>query len=261
MHTIVLAPQTGGSGKTTLAIGLALAAKQAGHNVRLLETDPQATLMNWQSRRGLAEPIVETVYEATDIEHRLQSLERGGVTLVIIDTAGGVSAATTAAIRHADLCMIPTRPSIADLEATSSTLSLARAWRKPFAFILHQTPIRGARLNNAATTLSDEAARDLADVVAQPFIVMRNDHQDALAAGLAVSEYAPAGKSSAEIRELWQWTEARLTGRAMVSEDAVNAPTEAPFPIMLVEPPVATTPRTILLANLRDGGPSWDACL
>src|SRR5580692_7078741 len=89
MQTIVLATQKGGSGKSTLAIGLALAAKQAGHNVRLIETDTQATLSKWQSRRGIAEPLVDAVYNANDIERRLQSLERGGVTLTIIDTAGG----------------------------------------------------------------------------------------------------------------------------------------------------------------------------
>ena len=49
MHTIVLATQKGGSGKSTLAIGLALAAIQAGHTVRLIETDPQGTLSNWQA--------------------------------------------------------------------------------------------------------------------------------------------------------------------------------------------------------------------
>src|SRR6516225_3754967 len=105
MHTIVLATQKGGSGKSTLAIGLALAAKQAGHNVRLLETDPQGTLSSWQRRRGQAEPIVEQTYDALDIEPRLYALERDGATLVIIDTAGGLCAATTAAIRYADLCI------------------------------------------------------------------------------------------------------------------------------------------------------------
>ena len=55
MQTIVLATQKGGSGKTTLAIGLALAAMQAGHNVRLIETGPQGTLSNWQARRSDAE--------------------------------------------------------------------------------------------------------------------------------------------------------------------------------------------------------------
>src|ERR1700738_357642 len=210
MHTIVLATQKGGSGKSTLAIGLALAAIQAGHTVRLIETDSQGTLSNWQSRRPYAEPIVEPVYAAGDVEQRLQSLDRDGVTLTIIDTAGGVSASTTSAIRYADLCLIPTRPSAADIEATASTLSVARAWNKPFAFVLNQTPIRGQRINNATTALADAAALDKAGVLAQPFIVMRNDHQDALSAGLAVSEYAPASKSADEVRCLWQGVETKL---------------------------------------------------
>lgn len=260
MLTIVLATQKGGSGKSTLAIGLALAAKQAGHIVRLIETDPQATLMNWQTRRGLAEPLVEGVYDAAAIEPRLEALDAGGVTLAIIDTAGGISASTTAAIRHADLCLIPVRPSVADIEATASTLALARAWKKPFAFILNQTPIRGARVGNAATTLGEQAALELADVLAQPFIVMRNDHQDALATGLGVSEYAPTGKSAAEIRELWQWTEAKLNGRKTAAALA-DERTNSPFPSIFIEQPPQAEKPMIRLATLRDSGPNWDACL
>ena len=248
MHTIVLATQKGGSGKSTLAIGLALAAIQAGHTVRLIETDSQGTLSNWQSRRAYAEPIVEPVYSAGEIEQRLQSLDQSGVTLTIVDTAGGVSAATTAAIRHADLCLIPARPSAADIEATASTLQIARAWNKPFAFILNQSPIRGQRISGAAATLGDEAALDLADVLAQPFIVMRNDHQDALSAGLAVSEYAPAGKSADEIRGLWQWVETRLGLAATVDAQAIvgelPAATEivpTMFPAIFPQTPAETT--------------------
>jgi chromosome partitioning protein len=234
MHTIVLTTQKGGSGKSTLAVGLALAAMQAGHTVRLIETDAQGTLSNWQARRPHAEPIVEAVYNAAEIEQRLQTLERSGVTLTIIDTAGGVSAATTAAIRYADLCLIPARPSVADIEATASTLSTVRAWNKPFAFVLNQTPIRGQRINNAAATLADQSALDLADVLAQPFIVMRNDHQDALGAGLAVGEFAPAGKSAEEVRGLWRWIENRL-GPVEFAAVAI-----ADVPLIDAEIPVAT---------------------
>src|SRR6478672_12554608 len=88
MHTIVLATQKGGSGKSTLAIGLARAAIHTGHNVRLIETDSQGTLSNWQGRRPYAEPMVEPVYVAADVERRLQQIAGEGVTLAIIDTAG-----------------------------------------------------------------------------------------------------------------------------------------------------------------------------
>jgi chromosome partitioning protein len=63
----------------------------------------------------------------------------------------------------------------------------------------------------------------MAGVLAQPFIVMRNDHQDALSAGLAVSEYAPTSKSADEIRGLWQWIEAKLNiGAALQEEQTVE---------------------------------------
>ena len=240
MQTIVLATQKGGSGKSTLAIGLALAAIQAGHTVRLIETDSQGTLSNWQSRRIFAEPMVEPVYTAGEIEPRLQALAGSGVTLTIIDTAGGVSAATTTAIRHADFCLIPARPSVADIEATASTLQIVRAWKKPFAFVLNQTPIRGQRIGNAAAALGDDAALDLSEVLARPFIVMRNDHQDALSAGLAVSEFAPAGKSAEEIRGIWQWLEARLYDEVQpVVGDLVASPDIAPS--IFLESPAETT--------------------
>jgi len=238
MQTIVLATQKGGSGKSTLAIGLALAAIQAGHTVRLIETDSQGTLSNWQSRRVYAEPIVEPVYSADEIEQRLQSLDRSGVTLTIVDTAGGVSAATTAAIRYSDFCLIPARPNVADIEATAATLGTVRAWKKPFAFVLNQTPIRGQRIGNAATSLGGEATLDLSEVLAQPFIVMRNDHQDALSAGLAVSEFAPAGKSADEIRSLWQWLETRLgIGATIEQQDFASDVPLVPLPATLVQTP------------------------
>ena len=240
MHTIVLATQKGGSGKSTLAIGLALAAIQAGHSVRLIETDSQGTLSNWQSRRPYAEPLVVPIYSAADIEPRLRALDDSGVTLTIIDTAGGVSAATTTAIRYADLCLIPSRPSVADVEASASTLSIARAWNTPFAFVLNQTPIRGQRVSNAATVLGEELSSDLAGVVAQPYVVMRNDHQDALGLGLAVIEYAPSGKSADEVRGLWQWVEARL-GIGVTAEET-SIVSEMPVPDEMLSAMFAPAP-------------------
>ncbi|MEH2586424.1 ParA family protein [Bradyrhizobium sp. AZCC 1721] len=254
MQTIVLATQKGGSGKSTLAISLALAAIRAGHNVRLIETDSQGTLSNWKRRRPYAAPVVEPVYAAREVEQRLQSLDREGVTVAIVDTAGGVSAATNSAIRYADFCLIPTRPSIADIEATAPTLSVVRAWRKPFAYVLNQTPIRGTRLTSAETALSDEAALDIGDILAKPFVVMRNDHQDALSAGLAVCEYAPCGKSAEEIRALWQWIEVQLGNMAAAGDEPIIeelVETPAILPAMAALPVIANDSALFLRAPAR----------
>jgi chromosome partitioning protein len=243
MYTIVLATQKGGSGKSTLAIGLALAAIQAGHTVRLIETDSQGTLQNWQRRRTAAEPAVESIYVAGNLERRLQSLAGSGVTLTIIDTAGGISAVTASAIRHSDLCLIPTRPSVADIEAAASTLQAARAWKKPFAIVLNQAPIRGQRITNAANTLGNSGALDLSGVLAQPFIAMRNDHQDALSAGLAVSEYAPQSKSTDEVRSLWQWVEAKLNAGAVNHPAAGGRPASSDIaPSIFLQAPADAPP-------------------
>jgi len=155
MPTIVMTTQKGGSGKSTLAISLTLAAIRAGHNVRLIETDPQGTVSNWKRRRPYASPIVEPIYDARELERRLQTLAQNGAAVTIVDTAGGESAATNSAIRYSDLCLIPTRPSIADIEATAATLRVIRAWHKPFAYVLNQTPIRAA----AATAFSSTTKR------------------------------------------------------------------------------------------------------
>ncbi len=223
MHTIALVSQKGGSGKSTLAIGLAIAAMQDGHKVCLLETDPQGTVSNWRRRRTQSEPMVETVIAGFEIEQKLPLLQHSGVTLTLIDTAGGESSTTAAVIAASDLCLIPARPSPADIEAAAPTLSSVRRLDKPFAFILNQTPARSPRLDHAAAALGDAAAAQnemsfneislaAMGVLARPYIVLRNDQQDALGAGLAVTEYALDGKSAEEIRSLWRWVWSKLTG-------------------------------------------------
>jgi chromosome partitioning protein len=215
MQTIVLATQKGGSGKSTLAIGLAVAAMQAGHVVRMIEADRQGTLANWRRRRDAAEPIVEAITGAGDLERRLHVFDRSGVTLTIIDTAGGLNPMTTAAIRCADLCLIPARPSLLDIEATAPTLSNILSFDRPFCFVLNQTPMRSQRTDAAENLLDDAAtALDLSGLVAQPNITMRNEHQDALGRGLAVTEYAPTSRAAQEMGSLWQWIEWRLMSDA-----------------------------------------------
>ncbi len=224
MHTIAMVSRKGGTGKSTLAIGLAVAAMEEGHKLCVLEADPLGTVSNWRRRRATAEPSVEVVHDGYALYHRVPALARGGITLTIIDTAGGWSDASRAAIAAADLCLIPARPSPADIEAAAPTLAAIRQDGKPFAFVLNQTQGRSARLYNKAGSLGQTAAApDMVDVLALPAIALRNDHQDALGLGLGVTEYARAGKSAEEIRALWQWVWGRLTFLALADTDVLDA--------------------------------------
>ena len=205
MHAIVLATQKGGSGKSTLAIGLAVAALEDGQRVGMIDADPQGTLASWGRRRSNPEPRIERAGSGAEIERAVLDLRRGGFAVAVIDTAATDNVLTLSGIAAADLCLIPVRTSPADIEAALPTLDAARRLDKRFAFILNQTPARSYRASEAA------AALHAAGALALPFIVQRNDHQDALGTGLGVTEFNSDGKAAEEIRGLWQWVWKTLT--------------------------------------------------
>jgi len=206
MYVLTLVTQKGGSGKSTLAVGLAVAAMADGERVAVIEADPQGTVTKWRERRANPYPRVARISEPGDIEQVLSRLEAERVWLAIIDTAATHNTLALRAITRADFCLIPARPTPADIEAALPTLIAIRKLGRRFAFILNQTPPRGGRLSEAATSLNSLGH------LALPFIGQRNDHQDALGAGLGVSEFAPHGKAAEEIRALWRWLAPQITG-------------------------------------------------
>jgi chromosome partitioning protein len=218
MYVLALVTQKGGSGKSTLAVGLAVAAMENGERVALVEADPQGTIWRWKERRGETYPRVDRVTDPAYIEPALARLEAEGIWLAIVDTAATSNASALRAIARSDLCLIPARPSPADIEASVPTLIAIRRLKRRFAFILNQTPARGGRLSEAATSLNSIGH------LALPYIVQRNDHQDALGAGLGVTEYAPESKASQEVLQLWQWVLKKLVeGTVGHGQDAKQA--------------------------------------
>ena len=216
MYVPALVTQKGGSGKSTLAVGLAVAAMENGERVAFVEADPQGTISKWRERRRNPYPRVVRVSDPADLERTLSRLEAEGIWLAIIDTAATNNGLAMRAIARADLCLIPVRPSPADIEAAIPTLIAIRRLNRRFAFVLNQTPPRGCRLSEAATSLNSLG------VLALPYIGQRNDHQDALGAGLGVTEFAQAGRASEEIRELWRWVFNKLVEGAFDHERNAN---------------------------------------
>ena len=218
MYVVALVTQKGGSGKSTLAVGLAVAAMANGEGVALVEADPQGTIWRWKERRGETYPRVERLADPAHLEPMLARLKAEGIWLTIIDTAATNNAAAQRAIASSDLCLIPARPSPADIEAAIPTLIAIRRLSRRFAFVLNQTPPRGGRLSEAATSLNSLGH------LALPYIIQRNDHQDALGAGLGVTEYAQDSKAAEEIAALWRWVLKKLVeGTVGHGQDAKQA--------------------------------------
>lgn len=207
MRVIAFVTQKGGTGKSTLTASMAVAAGEAGERVAALDLDPQASLSHWSERRTAEFPLVDRT-TPDKLTQALHALAGHGYTVVVIDTAGIDSPAATAAMRVADMSLIPARPSLADIEATKPTYAALSRLGRPYAFVLNQCApqLRGGRAADAANALR------LLGVMAQPMIALRADHQDAFAFGLGVTEHAPQGKAADELRSLWQWVSSKTKG-------------------------------------------------
>jgi chromosome partitioning protein len=212
MHTIAFLTQKGGAGKTTLAASLAVAAAGAGEKVIALDLDSQGSLARWAERRKAANAANTVVIEPFESERLsrlpiiLEGLAGVGFTLAVFDTAGADSAAIRLVTESADLCLLPARPTRLDVDATAATFRAVFLAKRKAAFVLNQCPptYRSSRASEAASDLSRLG------VLAEPMLSARIDFQDAIAAGLGVTEYARGGKAAQEIEALWRWIRVQL---------------------------------------------------
>src|SRR5665213_2084924 len=139
MRTIALVTQKGGSGKSTLAACLAVAAMEAREKVFIVDMDPQQSLVKWSAARNDKDIPVETI-TAAKLPRALAALEASGIDLVLLDTPGTDSVATEAAMKAADLCVIPARPTVFDIWSSEVTRARLKALHKEYVFVLNQCP-------------------------------------------------------------------------------------------------------------------------
>ena len=58
MKTLAILSRKGGTGKTTLAVHLAVAAEKAGLTTAVIDLDPQASATKWADTRDVDSPVV-----------------------------------------------------------------------------------------------------------------------------------------------------------------------------------------------------------
>lgn len=147
MAIIAIVNTKGGVGKTTSSVYLAAAAAHAGHAVRLVDADPQASATTWLESAGEV-PCELVVANAVT----LGRLPDDGVT--IIDTPPGNPAVIDRALAVADFVVIPTAPSLTDISRVWETLGAIDG--KPTAILLTQVNPQ-ATLTGQAREVLEEA--------------------------------------------------------------------------------------------------------
>ena len=213
--TIALVAQKGGTGKTTLALTLAVAAERTGHTVVVLDIDPQATACKWGDRREASTPVVVDAQPAR-LGRALETAAAQGVDLVVIDTPARLESAALEAARLSTLVVIPCRPLMFDIETVPTSQQVVTlAGGPPVVAVLNATPPRGQR------TAQTQAALEEFGIVVCPYTLgQRAAVGDAVAMGLVAAEFMPSSRGAAEGREVADWIMSEATTEARLAEAA-----------------------------------------
>ncbi len=200
MKTVAVISRKGGAGKTTLAIHLAVAASRSGKEAAIVDLDPQASAAGWGDSRTEKTPAVVSA-QAARLPKVLEAAALAGAALAVIDTAPHSENAALAAVRAADLILIPCRPAILDLRAIGDTIDLVNLAKKMAFVVLNAVPPRGSLAEEAI-----EAITPFGVPVAPIRVGQRATFVHALTLGLTAEEYEPEGKAAEEIQLLYKWT-------------------------------------------------------
>jgi chromosome partitioning protein len=203
-RVVVFASQKGGSGKTTLSGHVAVEAERMGDGpVALIDTDPQGSLAKWWNARTSETPAFAHAPLA-ELETCVNHLKSIGFKLICVDTPPAVTETISNVVAHADLVVVPTRPSPHDLRAVGPTVDLVESLRKPLIFVINSATPRARITSETAVALSQHG------VVAPVTLHHRVDFAASMIDGRTVGEIRPDSKSAKEIASLWLYVRERL---------------------------------------------------
>jgi chromosome partitioning protein len=219
-YVIAVLNQKGGAGKTTLATNLATAYARRGRRTLLADADSQGTARNWRGAGPSSDESEKAFPDVVgaDTPESIDTLTGEDVAaafdVITIDGPPGVTdtpgEVTVAALKAADLVLLPVRPSGADLWATSDLADLVTTRQDATgapdaAFVVMQADAR----TNVAKEISG-ALEDLGISALDARCGFRVAYTKALGKGVAVEDIEPGGKAAAEIEAIVEEVETRF---------------------------------------------------
>ena len=143
---ITISQQKGGTGKTTLAVHLALAfIKYHNLKVAIIDTDPQGSLGKWfmiRTEKKLSnDNLTFKTASLWGAQYESKSLKKDH-DIVIIDTPPKIESDARPSIESADLVLIPVAASHVDFWATGAIVEIAKKANKKILIQINRSSQR-----------------------------------------------------------------------------------------------------------------------
>lgn len=206
LRTMAIVALKGGSGKTTIATHLAIAAHLRGFDTLVVDTDVQRSSSEVLGAREGPGPACMAVSGARLLATQIEAA-RLRKDLLIIDTPAGALEDVSEAVVLSDLAVMVVRPTLLDIAALARTVGIVRRLRKPSVVVVNQAPT--AR-NGIEPPLMQRALRALNYMklpIAPTIVRARAIYQTALETGRSAEEMGDAA-AAREIAALWDYVEA-----------------------------------------------------
>lgn len=201
MHTVLIAAQKGGAGKSTLAAHFGALADRHGRTL-LIDADPQGSLSFWYERRAAQSPLLAKV-GAADVSATLADAKAEGIAWTIIDSPPHNAPLIGSLMSRATITIVPVRPGPFDLAAVGATLDMARSLKAPIACVINAAP----PITRESETMIVAEARALLTEMGAPVlpgqVSQRASLSHALITGQSVNEFEPDGRAAREIETMW----------------------------------------------------------
>jgi chromosome partitioning protein len=215
LQTIAVIALKGGSGKTTVATHLAIAAHLRGQDVLVADLDRQRSIYNILDARDAEGPACVIAAGPTLMAAQFAAVGLKKQ-LMVIDTPAGAVEDVSEAVVLADLAVLVVRPTLLDLSGLAPSLSLVRRMRKPSLVVMNQAPTAREGMESPLVRRALRALDYMCAPVAPSILRTRTAFQTALETGRSAEETADAA-AAAEIAALWGFVEAALEAPAEVA--------------------------------------------
>jgi chromosome partitioning protein len=198
---IAVLNQKGGAGKTTLSTNLARALQLDGDKVLLIDSDPQGSARDWNAA-GNGELLPVVGLDRPTLAKDIQAIQDNQDWL-IIDGAPQIAELAVAAIKCADMILIPVQPSPYDVWACEDLVEIIKTRQevtngKPKAAFIISRVIKNTQLSKEI----GEALEGYGLPVFKNFTSQRVIYPKSAATGSTVLDAEGATDAAAEIKAI-----------------------------------------------------------